>query len=189
MAPFARCVSKQRPSLNCHDWVAVTHNPEGTTSFTYRASGTPGMILFLSVFLILWGGFLAAMLLGAMETPTALVVFFAAGECVTGLILLWMVFGRTRITLGSDSLLIERRLGFIRRTSDIPRESIRAVRQIEDNAENPEPDSFPTWSLKIEAERDRWVLFRQEQDRSAWLGSEIANWAGVPYTPAPHATT
>jgi hypothetical protein len=173
----------QRAQLNEANWVAVTHEPDGSLCFVYRPYGTPGMRLFMWIFFLAAIGFLFLTVYDR-DVPWFFMVMFAVIAAVALGFGLWMTFGMARLRLTANELILERALCGIQCAKRIVRSSIRAVRQIDDHAEQSEPDSFPSFSLNLEGEQPCTILSRQDSDRSHYLGTEIAQWAGVPYLPA-----
>jgi hypothetical protein len=174
----------RRAQLNEANWVAVTHEPDGSICFVYRPFGTPGMRVFLWVFFLACTGFLF-MTVYDRDAPWFFMAMFGAVEIIALSALLWMTFGIACLRLTSSELILERRTWNFRREKRILKSSIRAVRQIDDHAEQSEPDSFPSFSLRLECEQPFTILSRQDSDRSDYLGTEIGQWAGVPYLSAP----
>jgi hypothetical protein len=173
----------QSAELNEANWVAVTHERDGSLCFVYRPFGTPGMRLFMWIFFFACTGFL---FLAVYDTgaPWFFMAMFAAMDAVALVYVLWTTFGMARLRLTANELILERGLWNLRREKRVPISSIRAVRQIDDHAEQSEPDSFPSFSLRLEGEQPCTILSRQDSDRSDYLGTELAHWAGVPYVPA-----
>ena len=170
----------QRARLNEANWVAVTHEPDGSICFVYRAFGTPGMRIFVWVFFLASTGFLFLTVYG-QGVPWFFTVMFAAFDAGALGFVLWLTFGVARLRLGMHELILERGLWSFRNEKRVPKSSIRAVRQIDDHGEQSEPDSFPSFSLRLEGEQPCTILSRQDSARSDYLGTEIAQWAGVPY--------
>jgi hypothetical protein len=173
----------QGGQLNEANWVAVTHEPDGSLCFVYRPYGTPGMRVFMWVFFLACTGFLFLSVYDR-HTPWFFRVMFAVFNVVGVGCLLWSTFGMARLRLTTDALILERGLWNLRREKRIPKLSIRAVRQIDDHTEQSDPDSFPSCSLRLEGEHPCTILSRQDSDRSDYLGTEIAQWSGVPYVRA-----
>jgi hypothetical protein len=110
-------------------------------------------------------------------------MFAVINVCGLGFVL-WLSFSNTRLRLTATELILERGLWNFRRERRVLKSSIQAVRQIDDHTEQSEPDSFPSFSLRLEGEQSCTILSRQDSDRSDYLGTEIAQWAGVPYLSA-----
>jgi hypothetical protein len=173
----------RRARLNEANWVAVTHEPDGSICFVYRPYGTPGMRVFMWVFFLAATAFLF-MTVYSRGMPWPLVMIFAVINTAGVVFVLWLTFGITCLRLAANELILEKGLWNFRREKRVPKSSIRAVRQIDDHAEQSEPDSFPSFSLRLECEPPFTILSRQDSDRSDYLGTEIAQWAGVPYVSA-----
>jgi hypothetical protein len=170
--------------LNEANWVAVTHEPDGSICFVYRPYGTPGMRLFMWVFFLAATAFLF-MTVYSRSMSWPLVMMFAVINMAGLAFVLWLTFGIARLRLAANELILERVLWNLRRGKRLLKSSIRAVRQIDDHAEQSEPDSFPSFSLRLEGDQPCTILSRQDSDRSDYLGTEVAQWAGVPYLSAP----
>jgi len=173
----------RRAQLNEANWVGVTHEPDGSICFVYRPYGTPGMRVFMWVFFLASTGFLFLTVYG-QGVPWFFTVLFVILDAGALGFILWMTFGVAYLQLTSSELILERRLWNLRREKRIPKSSIRSVRQIDDHTEQSEPDSFPSFSLRLEGGEPCTILSRQESDRSDYLGTEIAQWAGVRYVSA-----
>jgi hypothetical protein len=63
------------------------------------------------------------------------------------------------------------------------RSSIRRIVQVKDGGED--DDSFPSWGLKVEGEKEVTLIYRQPYDKSHWLGGVLAKWAQVDFVEAP----
>ena len=173
----------RRARLNEANWVAVTHEPDGSISFVYRPYGTPGMRVFMWVFFLASTGFLFLTVYG-QGVPWFFMAMFSVMDAAALGLVLWLTFGMARLRLTGSDLILERGLWSLRQEKRILKSSIQAVRQIDDHAEQSEPDSFPSFSLRLECEPPFTILSRQDSDRSDYLGTEIAQWAGVPYVSA-----
>lgn len=173
----------RRAQLSEANWVAVSHQPDGSICFVYRPFGTPGMRVFLWVFFLASTGFLFLTMYDR-DVPWVFMAMFSAIDAAALGLVLWLTFGVARLRLTGSDLIQERGLWSLRREKRVLKSSIRAVRQIDDHAEQSEPDSFPSFSLRLECEPPFTILSRQDSDRSDYLGTEIAQWAGVPYLSA-----
>lgn len=107
-----------------------------------------------------------------------MIPFWAAEFFVLGWAL-WHFRSITTITFLDDELQIERRLFSYRRERVIRKDGIQCVRQIKDGGEG--EDSFPSWGLAVEGEKNVKLLSRQEIEKSAWLGPIVAEWADVDF--------
>ncbi|MCW5941454.1 MAG: hypothetical protein KIS66_04435 [Fimbriimonadaceae bacterium] len=155
---------------------------------------TPQGMGCMKAFLITWiGGWATgtfhltlAFIRGEMKRPPIpsllFVLVFLASLIGVGLFAAWMFFGKTMVMLGDDRVAIVRALGRWLRSREVPKGVIRSVRQVQDGGRG--DDSFPSWGLRLEADTAVTVLYRQEAERSAWLGLVLAEWAGVEYVPA-----
>jgi len=169
--------------LSKANWVAVTHEPDGSVCFVYRAFGTRGMLVFLWVLFLAATGFLY-MTVYYRGMPWPIMAMFAMiNVCGLGFVL-WLTFGNTRLRLTANELILERGLWNFRREQRVLKSSILVVRQIDERDEQCESDDFPSFSLRLEGEEPCTILSRQDSDRSHYLGTEIAQWAGVPYVSA-----
>jgi hypothetical protein len=173
----------RRAQLNEANWVTVSHEPDGALCFVYRPFGTPGMRVFMWIFFLASTGFLFQTVYDRGIPWFFMVMFAVINACALGFVV-WLTFGNARLRLTATELIMEKGVWNFRREKRVLKSSIRAVRQIDDHTEQSEPDSFPSFSLRLEGEQSCTILSRQDSDRSDYLGTEIAQWAGVPYLSA-----
>jgi len=170
--------------LSKASWVAVRHEPDGSVCFVYRAFGTRGMLVFVWVLFFAATGFLFMTVYNNDVMPWPIMTIFAViNVCGLGFVL-WLTFSNARLRLTVNELILERGLWNVRRETRVLKSSIRAVRQIDEHAEESDSDDFPSFSLTLEGEQPCMILSHQDSDRSDYLGIEIARWAGVPYVSA-----
>jgi hypothetical protein len=163
----------------------VTASRDAHPAITYRTAGLVGIAVFFAVWLTGWT---AACVFATYALITGRGHFAINGGLVTsGLWLsdlgvlahvLWFFFSETTVTFYPDRLLVERRLARYCRRDETTRQSIRAVRQVQDGGRQ---DSFPTWGLLVDSDGETQLLSRQLAEKSAWLGPIVAHWAGVEY--------
>jgi len=173
----------QGAQLSKANWVAVSHEPDGSVCFVYRPFGTLSIRLFIWVFFLAATGFLF-MTVYHRGMPWPLIVMFAViNVCGLGFVL-WLTFGNARLRLTANELILGRGLWKFGRETRVLKSSIMVVRQIDEHDEQCESDDFPSFSLRLEGEQPCTILSHEDSDRSHYLGTEIAQWAGVPYLPA-----
>ena len=63
--------------------------------------------------------------------------------------------------------------------SGIGSSSGMSIVQVKDGGEG--DDSFPSWGLKVEGDRETTPIFRQSYDKSHWLGRALAKSAQVDF--------
>ena len=147
------------------------------------------LIFWLSGWTVACVGLLVAYLRGfptqdGSTIPLWFVLVFWAVEIVMGRFFLLMLFARRTFRLDCDRLAYEMTSVLYRERELIPKESIQTLVQIKDGGED--EDSFPSWGLTLEASDGKTeLLFRQAYEKSEWLGQILAQWAEVPYLPAP----
>src|SRR5258706_16370329 len=95
--------------------------------------------------------------------------------------LLWNLFGRSGFRIASHALHVEKRLFFWRRVKTIHVSTMKSLEQIKDGGEG--DDSFPSWGLRLVAERQFTLLFRQPIEKSDWLGLLLSQAFKIPYIP------
>jgi hypothetical protein len=180
------------------DGFRILEQGDGTLIMEYRASGIGCIGIFLCVWLTLWTvGWTWAYLLPTERwsegSPPPLLFFLiaVAGAIFWGRELAKILWGRTRVCLGKEELVVEERLVFEKKRRTCERHRIMAVRQTKDGGDTQDngygyittgnDDSFPTWGLFIESDTDLVVLSRQPIECSAWLGHVISDWCCKPY--------
>ncbi len=103
------------------------------------------------------------------------------------IVLMWFLFGRNCFGLSEDGLWIQKRLFFWQRIKFVPLEDMQNVRQVKDGGQvvaGQVEDSFSTWGLKIYAEKETNLLWRQPIEMSDWLGGVLSNWYDIPFVPS-----
>lgn len=119
---------------------------------------------------------------GSPPPPWAAAIFWAF-DIIVALIAVHLFFCRKSFRIDRDRLVIETRLLGLRWTRTLARAALRRFVQIKDGGEG--EDSFPSWALRAEGERNTTLLARQPYACSQWLGQTLARWSGGEYVPAP----
>jgi hypothetical protein len=118
---------------------------------------------------------------GVVFAPRGVVADIALALAGLGLIIvvfglvyvLWLFSSVTAFTLGSGELVVLRsRVGY-RRRREFRQGEVRSVAQVQEG-------ESPLWSLEVTSGSRVKVLSWQTMDSTRWLGSRIAQWAGVP---------
>ena len=178
--------------------------PNIPPGFTLVPSGADDFIIHhvrggmgcLNVFLIVWltGWTFACVFLlrqyfngGKMDDgspmPLWFVCVFWAGEIVAACLLTYLLFCKKSFRTDAACLNVDTVVLGFRRSKTIPRKTIKRFVLVKDGGEG--DDSFPSWGLKVEAEKKTTLLFRQPYERSQWLGQVLARWAQVDFIEAP----
>lgn len=180
--------------------IATTNVPEGFHVMTSRDGHVVinrrrvGPPWFMWTFYFLFGGWLLGWLFaGAFLTYQALAVrkvplWLAVLWWVCGIVIFRYVFGNawwrlssvTSYTFHEDKLLVEN-IFLTRRTSrKVDKRDVRIVRQVYDGGQVDDLVT-PSWGLLLECPGNLMLLSHEEFGTSAWLGSLVAQWAGVRY--------
>ena len=182
---------------------ATTNAPEGFQVTTSRDGHVVinrrrvGPRWFMWFFYSLFGGWLLGWLFGAVFlTYQALVTpkiprWFAVLWWIGGIVCFRYVFGTvwwrlssvTSYTFHEDKLLVQN-IFLTRHTSrKVDKRDVRIVRQVYDGGK---VDDLVThsWGLLLECPGKLKLLSHEEFETSAWLGSLVAQWAGVSYEPS-----
>lgn len=163
----------------------------------YRTSGRLRTTVGLSIW-ILWFSFAAAILVyhaafDALDENSVYVRVAAAfmlllvGSCAIGIA--WEFWSLTRLWIAGDLLVFERSLWRYRKRRIVNQHAIRAVEQVQWFTADGYPDNPRSWDLVVVGEEKVVVLYRQNIDKSDWLGPIIAAWAGVPFERSTNAKT
>ena len=164
----------------------------GDTVIHYRRTGMIAMNIFLTVWLTGWTFgcifLLKQYLNGSLANdgkpmPLWFVSVFWIAEIGVAGMWLNMLFGKKSFHLSQSSLVRNTEIFGFRRSRTIARNSIKSFRQIKDGGED--EDSFPSWGLKIIADKKISLIGRQQYDKSHWLGKFLADWADVDFIEAP----
>ena len=169
--------------------------PGDTVVIRYRRTRMGCMAnVFPLSFLSIWGTICVMMLWGCLfgaSTAGRIIVLFLIPPFWGGAILvagfvLARNFARRTFRLDGDQLIHELRCPpFFCRRRLIPRESIQTLIQIRDADEDDE-DISSSWGLRVEViGNPTSLMWNQSYEKSEWLGRVLAQWAEVPYLPAP----
>ncbi len=168
--------------------------PCGRDAFIIRhtRTGMGCMNFFLIVWLTVWTVgcvFLLRQYLGGgvmddgAPIPHWFVLVFWAAEIVVACLLIYLLFCKKSFRIDRENLVIQADILGLKRCRSIPRQSIKKLVQVKDGGEG--EDSFPSWGLKVEWDKNTSLIFRQPHEKSLWLGRTLAEWAGVEFTEVP----
>jgi len=115
--------------------------------------------------------------------PLWFVAAFWAGEIGVAGLLAYLLFARKSYRLDVEKMIVETKVLLYRKRRLIRRDAIRRLVQVKDGGEG--DDSFPSWGLKVEADKKTTLIFRQPHEKSRWLGGILAHWAGVEFDQVP----
>jgi hypothetical protein len=179
---------------------ATARDPSIPPGFTILSSGgdeihihhTRGGMGCLNIFLIVWlAGWTAACAFllhqylhdGKMDDGTPMPLWFPsifwAGEVFVACLLIYLLFCKKSFRTDVAHLTVETDVLGFRRRKTIPRNAIQRFLQVKDGGVG--DDSFPSWGLKVEADKKTTLLFRQPYEKSLWLGRVLAKWANVDF--------
>jgi hypothetical protein len=114
--------------------------------------------------------------------PLWFVCAFWVSEVVVACLLIYLLFCKKSFRADAVCLSVDTVVLGFKRSKTIPRKSIKRFLQVKDGGEG--DDSFPSWGLKVEAEKKTTLLFRQPFEKSRWLGRILAKWARVDFIEA-----
>ncbi len=172
-------------TTNPPDGFQVKTAREGQLVINHRRVGPPW---FMWTFYFVSGGWLLGWLLAcvfltyqalaARKVPLWVAVLFwvcgIVGFRYVFILLFWRLHSVTSFIFYEDQLVIEN-IFLTRRTSrKVDKRDVRIVRQVCENG----------WGLLLEGPANLKLLSHEEFQTSAWLGSLVAQWAGVSYEPS-----
>jgi hypothetical protein len=158
----------------------------------HKRTSMRAMNIFLTVWLIGWSVFCVVLVVKFLNgasmddgEPVSLwkMLFFFLAEIVVACWLAYSLFCKQSFRIEAASLTVNTDVLGFKRTATIPRSSIRRIVQVKDGGED--DDSFPSWGLKVEGEKEVTLIYRQPYDKSHWLGGVLAKWAQVDFVEAP----
>ncbi len=169
----------------------VTRTGPDSFEIAHRRRGMGCMNLFLLAWLAFWTVGCVMITVqyakgGTMESGEPMPAWFPAvfwlAELLVGSLLLYLLFSQITYRADPEALVVETRLLGLSRRRRFERATIRRFVQVKDGGED--EDSFPSWGLRVEADRPRTILYRQPYEASGWLGRILALWAEVEFAPA-----
>jgi hypothetical protein len=170
----------------------VWHDHETESVFIlHRRTGMKAMNGFLIVWLACWtaccvfliGSYLKGLSGSAERIPLWFVALFLIMELSAAWFLTYSLCARKVYVLGPHELIVETSLFKFKWMNIIPRERIKQFRQVKDGGED--DDSVPSWGLEVESDKRITLLHRQAYAKSHWLGTVLAEWAGVLFIEVP----
>jgi hypothetical protein len=176
---------------NAPEGFQVTTSRDGHLVISRRRVGPPWFMWTFYVLFGLWllgwlfaGDFLTYQALAVRKVPLWLAVLW----WVCGIVCFRYVFGVAFWRLSSvtaymfheDKLLVENTFLSRRTSRKVDKRDVRSVRQVYDGGR---VDDLVThsWGLLLECPGKLQLLSHEEFETSAWLGSLVAQWAGVSY--------
>ena len=101
-----------------------------------------------------------------------------------GWIAAFQAFGMTTIVATKQELEVVRELRPLIFKRSMEANQIKYFAQLKDGGQqgrwDPEPDSFPSWTLVAQGSKRLPLLVRQPLEKSDWLGMELSEWYRVP---------
>jgi len=119
--------------------------------------------------------------------PLWFVLIFWGVELVVAGLLAYVLYGRKAFHIDWTALTMETDVLGLRWRKKVPKAQIERFVQVKDGGED--DDSFPSWGLKVEYGKKLTLLFRQPYEKSHWLGTLLAQWAGVAFVEAARENT
>ena len=178
-------------TTNAPDGFQVMTSGDGHLVINRRRIGPPWFMWTFYVvgggWLLGWisaGAFLTYQALAARKVPSWLAALWWVGGIVAGRYVFGEAWRRlcsvTSYTFFENELLIENIFLTRRTRRKVDRGAVQAVRQVYDGGA---VDDLVThsWALLIEGSGKLTLMAHEEFETSAWLGSIVAQWAGVSY--------
>ena len=165
---------------------------DGSVTIHYRRTGMGCMNLFLIFWLSFWTIGCVWLLYsylngGEMDDGDPIPLWFVAifwfFEIGVAILLARLLFERRTYRLSEDKLSMVTKVLCYKRSIIIPRNSIHRMVQVKDGGGD--DDSFPSWGLELEAEKEFSLIYRQPHEISLWLGQVLAHWAQVEFSSLP----
>jgi len=156
----------------------------------HKRTGMGCMNAFFIIFLLGWS--LGCVLLlhryltedttQADPVPLWVVAVFWLLEAFVAMCTTYALFCRKSFRIDTDCLTMETNVLGLRRRRNFPRDSIRHLVQVKDGGKG--NDSFPSWGLRIDTDKETMLLARQPYEKSHWLGLVLAKWAQAEFIEA-----
>lgn len=147
----------------------------------HKRTGMGCMNIFLILFLVIWTW---GCLTVVSNAPGLFRAFFWGCDLLVACTLTYMLFWRTTFRVDGQELTVLQGIWGVRMRKVFPKESILRLIQVKDGGQDFE-DSFPSWGLRLQGERNATLLFRQPYDYSHWLGSILSERMGVEFLMLP----
>ena len=166
----------------------LTESDPDCLTILHRRTGMRTMNIFLVGWVTAWTVFcivftceyISGIVSASSDRPPLLLVgIFWVADFFVGYWMIYCLFAIRLYLLGPHELVLVTKVLYFRNERIIPLSSIRYFSQVKDGGED--EDSFPSWGLVLEAYQKITLLYRQDYEKSHWLGELLANWAGVKF--------
>jgi hypothetical protein len=157
----------------------------------HKRTGMGCMNIFEIVWLTGWGVWCVFLLQRYLNGGTLddgkpiapwIVLFCWVGELIVAYHFIYWLFCKRSFLIEAACLTMETDVLGFKQRANISKGSIKRIVQVKDGGEG--DDSFPSWGLKIEGDRETTLIYRQSYEKSHWLGRALAKWAQVDFVEA-----
>lgn len=170
------------------DGFKLEYTEKGFPVVKYRTKGMTGAMIFFAIWLSLWtfscifftnqafsapGGIKVGLLVFMM--PFWAIEFFTIGYVI------WYFASIMSFEFQSEKLIVARTCLLYKKQRDLLKNEIRKIRQVKDGGEG--DDSFDSWGIIVEADKKYKIFYRQQAEKSEWVGRTIGKWSQKEYIP------
>lgn len=170
------------------DGFKLEYTDHGYPRIKYRTKGMAGAKLFFFLWLSFWTFACVFATKQALTAPDGvnvglllfLMPFWAAEFLVLGYVV-WYFGSVMSFELRPDRLIVARNCLMYRKQRELEKKQIKRIRQVKDGGGH--RDSFDSWGIIVEADKKYKILYRQQADKSEWVGRVVERWAEKEYIP------
>jgi hypothetical protein len=170
------------------DGFNLDYTDKGHPLIRYRTKGMTGPMIFFIIWLSFWTFACVLFTNQALTAPGGIKVglllfmipFWAAEFFVIGYVI-WYFGSIISFEFQPDKLIVSRRCLMYRKQRELFKNQITNIRQVKDGGQG--EDSFDSWGIIVEADKKYKILYRQQAEKSEWVGRTLEKWSQKKYIP------
>jgi len=170
------------------DGFKIEYSDKGHPVIKYRTKGMTGIMTFFIIWLSFWTSACVFFTIHAFIAPGGikvglllfLIPFWAAEFIVIGYVI-WYFGSIVSFEFHPEKLIVSRNCLAYKKQRELLKNQIIRIRQVKDGGEG--EDSFDSWGIIVEADKKYKILYRQQAEKSEWVGRIIEKWSQKEYIP------
>jgi len=168
------------------DGFRLEYSEIGHPLIKYRTKGMTRVMIFFIIWLSFWTSACVFFTKQAFTAPDGIkvglllfMVPFWAAEFFTIGYVIWYFGSVMGFELQPEKLIVSRNCLMYRKQRELLKNQISKIRQVKDGGEG--EDSFDSWGIIVEADKKYKVLYRQQAEKSEWVGRILEKWSQKKY--------
>ncbi len=170
------------------DGFRLEYSEIGNPLLKYRTKGMKQVMIFFIIWLSIWTSACVFFTNHALTAPggikVGLLLFmvpFWAAEFITIGYVIWYFGSVISYEFQPEKLIVSRNCFMYRKQRELLKNQISKIKQVKDGGEG--EDTFDSWGIIVEADKKYKILYRQQAEKSEWVGRIIEKWSQKEYIP------